>query len=154
MPRLGALAAILAVLAVPALAACGEDTDEQNDYVDEVNGVTTGLNDELNRIAGEVTSIDNPEQAADAFASFAEAVRSAAEKLEGIEPPEEVAELQDQLTAEVERLAAEAGNVDDEIREGGAAAVIGVATGFIAEANRIGSDIDATLDEINSVLQD
>jgi hypothetical protein len=32
--------------------------------------------------------------------------------------------------------------------------VIGVATGFIAEANRIGSDIDATLDEINSVLQD
>jgi hypothetical protein len=154
MPRLGALAVSLLLLALPALAACGEDTDAQNDYVDEVNGVTTDLNDELNRIAGEVTSIDNPEQAAEAFASFTEAVRSAAAELERIDPPEEVAELQDQLVSEVERLAAEAANVDDEIREGGAAAVIGVATGFIAEANRISSDLDATLDEINSVLQD
>ena len=154
MPRLGTLAVSLLLLAVPALAACGEDTDEQNDYVDEVNGVTTGLNDELNRISGEVTSIGNPEEAADAFASFDEAVRSAADELERIDPPEEVAELQDQLVAEVERLAAEAGNVDDEIREGGPAAVIGVATGFIAEANRVSADIDATLDEINSVLQD
>jgi vacuolar-type H+-ATPase subunit I/STV1 len=154
MTRLGALAVSLLLLAVPSLAACGEDTDEQNDYVDEVNAVTTDLNDELNRIAGEATSIDDPEQAADALASFAEAVRSAADELEGIDPPEEVAELQDQLVAEVERLAAEADNVDDEIREGGPAAVIGVVTGFIAEANGVSADIDATLDEINSVLQD
>ncbi|MGH2923607.1 MAG: hypothetical protein ACRDKH_06215 [Solirubrobacterales bacterium] len=154
MPRLGAFAVLLALLAVPGLAACGEDTDEQNDYVDEVNGVTTGLNDELDRISTAVTSISNPQEAAEAFATLSDTVRSAAAELEGIDPPEEVEELHDQLTDEVERLAAEAGNVVDEIREGGPAAVIGVATRFIAEANRISTQIDSTLDEINSVLQD
>jgi molybdopterin converting factor small subunit len=154
MPRLGALAVSLLLLAVPALAACGEDTDEQNDYVDEVNAVTMGLNDELSRIAEQVTSISNPGEAADAFANFSEEVDAAAAELEGIDPPEEVEELQAQLVTEVERLAAEAENIPNEIREGGAAAVIGVATGFIAEANRVGADIDSTLDEINSVLQD
>src|SRR5687768_4110306 len=154
MPRFGALAVLVVLLAVPALAACGEDTDEQNDYVDEVNGVTTGLNDELDRISSEVTSISDPQEAADAFATLRDAVRSAAAELERIDPPEEVAELHDQLAGEVERLAAEAQNVVDEIRAGGPAAVIGVATGFIAEANRISTQLDSTLDEINSVFQD
>ena len=154
MPRLGTLAVSLLLLVVPVLSACGDDTDEQNDYVDEVNRVTTDLNDELSRIPEQVSSIGNPGEAAEAFASFNEAVDSAAAQLEAIDPPEEVEELQDQLVGEVERLAAEAASVPDEIREGGPAAVIGVATGFIAEANRVSADIDATLDEINSVLQD
>jgi hypothetical protein len=149
-----AIALLVALAAMLTVAACDEDTDEQNDYVDEVNGVTTGLNDELSRIAEQVTSISNPGEAADAFASFNEAIDSAAAELEAIDPPEEVEELQDQLVSEVERLATEAASVPAEIREGGPAAVIGVATGFIAEANRVSADIDSTLDEINSVLQD
>ena len=155
MPRLGALAVSLLLCAAPAtLAACGEDTDEQNDYVDEVNGVTMGLNDELNRIASAVTSVSDPQEAVDAFATLSDAVRSAGDELEAVDPPEDVAELHDQLVRQVERLAAEAGNAVDEVREGGPAAVIGVATGFIGETNRISSDIDGTLDEINSILQE
>ena len=153
MPGPRALAVLIALLALPALAACGEDTDAQNDYVDEVNGVTTRLNDELNRIASEVTSVSNPQEAVDAFATLSDAVRSAGDELEAVDPPEDVAELHDQLVGQVERLAAEAGNAVDEVRAGGPAAVIGVATAFIGEANRISSDIDGTLDEINSVLQ-
>ena len=37
---------------------------------------------------------------------------------------------------------------------GGAAAMTGVATGFIVEANRLGAEADATITEINAKLQE
>jgi len=144
----------LAAAAALGLAACGEDTAEQNDYVDEVNGVTSTLNEELARISSEATSIGNPEEAADAFASFSDSLEQAADEIAAIDPPDEVAELHDRLVQEVETLASEATDVVDEIREGGPAAAIGVTTTFIAEATRISSEVDSTLDEINSKLQD
>ena len=153
MPRL-AIALLVAFAAALTATVCGEDTGEQNDYVDEVNAVTTDLNGELSRISSEVTSISDPAEAADVFARFSESLQSAAEEIGAIDPPDDVSDLHDRLADEVETLSAEATNVVDEIREGGPVAVIGVATGFIADANRISSEIDSTIDEINSTLQD
>ena len=146
--------ALLIAAAATGIAACGEDTDEKNDYVGEVNDVTTTLNEELSKVSSSVTSVQSPEEAAAAFGQLASSVQTAADEIEQIDPPEDVAELHDRLVSEVETLAAEATNVVDEIREGGPAAVVGVATRFIAEANRISGEVDATIAEINSALQD
>jgi hypothetical protein len=65
-----------------------------------------------------------------------------------------VASLHNQLVADVTELKAETGNARDEIRAGGPAAINGVITGYVVEANRISGDIDGTINEINNKLQE
>ena len=147
------IAPLLAAAAL-ALAACDGDTDEKNDYVDEVNGVTATLNSGLTEISSQATAVGSPEQAASVFSGFGSSLDAAATDLEGITPPDEVAGLHDQIVEDLQTLSSEATNAADEIKAGGAASVAGVATQFIAEANRIAGEIDTTIGEINSQLQE
>jgi hypothetical protein len=149
-PRL--LALLLAASAL-SLAACDGDTEEKNDYVDQVNAVTSTLNEGLTSVSTEATAIDSPEQVSGVFAKFASSLDTAAADIDGIEPPEDVVELHDQLVEQVKSLATEAQNAADEVRAGGPAAVPGVAGQFVSEATRGGSEIDSTISEINSKLQ-
>lgn len=151
-PRLIVLA--LAVAAALTVAACGGDTEEKNDYVDEVNNVTSTLNTGLQQISTEAATVGTPEEAATIFTDFAGQLDTAATDIEDISPPDDVTELHDQLVEQIETLSAEATNAADEIDAGGAAAVAGVATGFIGEANTLSSEVDATISEINSTLQE
>ena len=135
-----------------ALVACGGDTEEKNEYVDEVNEVTSTLNAGLAGIASQGTA-GSPEEAGTVFEDFSTQLDAAAADLSGISPPEDVASLHDELVSILEELSAESGNAANEIAAGGAAAVTGVSTGFIGEANSLGAEADATISEINAMLQ-
>jgi hypothetical protein len=140
--------------AVVVLGACGGDTAEKNDYVDKVNGVTATLNSGLTEISSEATAVASPKQAAGVFSGFASNLDTAASDLEGISPPDDVTDLHDQIVQNLRTLSDEATNAADEVRAGGAASVAGVATQFIAEATRISAEVDTTISEINSQLQE
>ena len=146
------VAAALAATAL-ALVACGGDTEEKNEYVDEVNEVTSTLNAGLAGIASQGTA-GSPEEAGTVFEDFSTQLDAAAADLSGISPPEDVASLHDELVSILEELSAESGNAANEIAAGGAAAVTGVSTGFIGEANSLGAEADATISEINAMLQE
>jgi hypothetical protein len=143
----------LALLAAAslALAACG-DTAENNDYVDEVNKVTSTLQSGLTEV-GNGANVDSPDQAASVFEDFAGRIETAATDLEGITAPDDVAGLQDEIVASLRTLEDEATGAANEIRGGGAGAIPGVAAQFLVEANRIGTEIDSTIGEINAELQ-
>ena len=144
---------VLTAASALAVAACGEDTNEKNDYVDSVNEVTTTLNEGLTEISSGAAAT-SPDQAATLFADFGEQLNTASADIEGIDPPEEVAGLHDQLVTLIQDLSATATNAADEIESGGPAAVTGVATEFIAESTTASTEVDSTITEINSKLQE
>jgi hypothetical protein len=121
--------------------------------VDEVNEVTSTLNAGLAGIASQGTA-GSPEEAGTVFEDFSTQLDAAAADLSDISPPGDVASLHDELVSILEELSAESGNAANEIAAGGAAAVTGVSTGFIGEANSLGAEADATISEINAMLQE
>ncbi len=154
MPRLLRLtiAACLIAATTVVLAACG-DTEEKNDYVDAVNNVTSTLNSGLSDVSSQAGSVDSPDQVAGVFTDFAAQLETATTELEDISPPEEVTSQHDDLIADLQALSEEASTAAEEIKSGGAAALVATAQGFIAEATRISTEADATITEINSELQ-
>lgn len=92
MTRLAASAvATLAIAALP-VAGCGGDTEEKNDYVDQVNKVQEEAVEGLSAM-----SASSPEQGLEIFADINERFAGLVEDLEGIEPPDEVADLHEEL---------------------------------------------------------
>lgn len=152
MPRLRhAAIALLAVAFALGLAACDGDTGENNEYVDEVNAVSSDL---LASVSSLPASGGKPGQVSRALDQVASQVGTAATGLTEIDPPEDVATLHDDIVTDLQTLEDEATNAADEVKSGGAAAALGAVGRFAAEANRIGAEIDSSITEINSVLQD
>jgi hypothetical protein len=152
LPRFRVACLALAIAASVGLAACDGDTAEKNDYVDEVNKVTSTLQGGLTEV-GSGATVESPEQAAAVFDRFAGQLEAAVTDLEEVSAPEDVTELQDEIVGDLRTLEDEATGAANEIRTGGAAAIPGVAAQFLVEANRIGTEIDTTIGEINSKLQ-
>jgi ABC-type transporter Mla subunit MlaD len=151
LPRSGIACLALVAAASLGLVACG-DTAEKNDYVDEVNKVTSTLQSGLTEVGSGATA-NSPDQAAAVFEEFAAKLGTATTDLEEITAPEDVADLQDEIVQNLRALEDEATGDAEEIRRGGAAAIAGVVAQFLTEANRIGIEIDSTIGEINSKLQ-
>ena len=151
MPRPAIAGLALLAAASLGLVACG-DTAEKNDYVDEVNKVTSTLQSGLTEVGSGATA-NSPDQAAAVFDQFAGQLGTATTDLEEITAPEDVADLQDEIVQNLRALEDEATGAAEEIRSGGAAAIAGVVAQFLTEANRIGIEIDSTIGEINSMLQ-
>ena len=151
MPRSGIACLALVAAASLGLVACG-DTAEKNDYVDEVNKVTSTLQSGLTEVGSGATA-NSPDQAAAVFEEFAAKLGTATTDLEEITAPEDVADLQDEIVQNLRALEDEATGDAEEIRSGGAAAIAGVVAQFLTEANRIGIESDSTIGEINSKLQ-
>ncbi len=151
MPRPATAGLVLLAAASLGLAACG-DTAEKNDYVDEVNKVTSTLQSGLTEVGSGATA-NSPDQAAAVFDQFAGQLGTGTTDLEEITAPEDVADLQDEIVQNLRALEDEATGAAEEIRSGGAAAIAGVVAQFLTEANRIGIEIDSTIGEINSMLQ-
>jgi ABC-type transporter Mla subunit MlaD len=152
MVRPGIAGLALLAAASLTLVACGGDTAEKNDYVDEVNKVTSTLQSGLTEV-GSGATVDSPDQAAAVFEDFGEQLDAAVADLDGVSAPEDVAGLHDEVVENLRRLEDEATSAANEIRTGGAGAIAGVSAQFLTEANQIGIEIDSTIGEINPQLQ-
>ncbi len=108
-----AMAVFVAVAAL-ALAACGNE--EQNDYVDQVNDVQNAFLEEMTAVAS--TPPTNASQAGDVVARMQDAFTTAAEDFEGIDPPEEVTDLHDELTATMSDLGEQIGELKAALQGG------------------------------------
>ncbi len=150
MTRLRCLALALIAASALALAACDGDTAENNDYVDQVNEVSSTL---LSSVQSLPASGGSPQQVSSALEQVSTQVGTAATDLSEVDPPEDVADLHEKMVTDMNTLSDEATNAANEVASGGAAGAVGVVAQFVAEANRIGGEIDATIDQINSELQ-
>lgn len=151
MSRLRLLTLALAVTSAVAFAACDEDTAENNEYVDQVNQVSSTLLDSVESLP---VGGGSPQQVSSALEEVSSQLETASTDLAEIDPPEDVADLHDKIVTDLETLSSEATNAADEVSAGGAAGAVGVISQFVVEANRIGAEIDTTITEINSKLQE
>ena len=150
MSRLRWLAVALIAASALALAACDGDTAENNEYVDQVNEVSSTL---LSSVQSLPASGGSPKQISSALDEVSTQVGTAATDLSEVEPPEDVADLHQKMVTDLNTLSDEATNAANEVASGGAAGAVGVVAQFVVEANRIGGEIDSTINEINSELQ-
>lgn len=151
MSRLRGLTIALAATASLALAACDGDTAENNEYVDQVNEVSSTL---LSSVESLPAGSGSPQQISGSLDKVAAQLQAAATDLAAIDAPEGVADLHDEIVTDLKTLSDEATNAANEVAAGGAASSVGVISGFVVEANRIGSEIDQTIAEINQKLQE
>lgn len=150
MSRLRCLALALIAASALALAACDGDTAENNEYVDQVNEVSSTL---LSSVQSLPATGGSPKQISSALERVSTEVGAAATDLSEIDPPEDVADLHDKIVTDLNTLKDEATTAANEVAVGGAAGAVGVVAQFVAEANRIGGEIDSTITEINNELQ-
>jgi hypothetical protein len=151
MPRLARLAIpLLVAVSALALAACDGDTAENNEYVDQVNDVSSDL---LSSVQSLPSTGGSPAQISAALKTVSTEVGNAATEMSDIDPPEDVADLHEKIVTDLNTLEDEAVNASNEVAAGGAAGAVGVIAQFVAEANRIGAEIDSTITEINNELQ-
>jgi hypothetical protein len=151
MNRRRHLALALIAASALALAACDGDTAENNDYVDQVNEVSSTL---LSSVQSLPATGGSPQQISTALNDVSTQVGTASTDLSEIDPPDDVADLHDKIVTDLNTLSGEAENAANEVAAGGAAGAVGVVAQFVTEANRIGAEIDSTITEINNVLQD
>jgi len=151
MPRLRLILPVLLGAAALFLVACDGDTEEKNDYVDEVNEAQTTLQDDISGLA---QTPQSPDELVGFYENTVQSLDEAVASLEDIAPPDEVADLHDQLIIEVQGLADVITGAADEIQQGGAAAVPGAVSQLATEGSKLQSEFSATIDEVNSELQD
>jgi hypothetical protein len=143
------IALVLSLVAV----GCGGDTAEKNEYVDAVNKAQTDFAASVTKIQADASAA-TPDKAKDVFDNLATGVDKVVTDLEGVEPPEEVSDLHTKLIDQM-------GSFGDSIREAGESLgggdpqkIIEATTKFSQEVSKIGTDISATIAEINTKLQE
>jgi hypothetical protein len=109
-------AALLCCLTVAALALAACGNSEQNDYVDQVNAVQTEFLNAMTAAAS--TPPTNPSQAGDLISSMEDAFNTAAEDLQAISPPDDVADLHQQLIDKMSELGDKVSEVGKALKSG------------------------------------
>ena len=144
-------AAAVALIAAGALAAgCGNG--EQNDYVDQVNEIQTQLvNDLTEASGGPVTS--NPKEAAHAADEIANVFNSTADELEAVEPPEEVADLHNQLVSSLRGIGKDVTAASDAFTSGDPQQAQQAAVALTQAATQAQTQLNGIVDQINTELQ-
>jgi len=145
------LAGALAIAAV-AVIGVGCGSEEQNDYVEQVNQLQTELVDEVTAaVSGAVPT--NQQDAAEIAAELEQVFADGAEQFEAVSPPEEVADLHEQLVKQIDGIAEQVGAAEEAFTSGSAEEASQAALALQEASNRIQTDLTGLIDQINSELQ-
>ena len=148
MKRLAGLLAIAALAVIGV--GCGND--EQDDYVAQVNELQTELVDDVTAaVAGAVPT--NQQDAAEIAAELEQVFADGAEQFESVTPPEEVADLHEQLVKQIDGIAQQVGAAEEAFTSGSAEEASQAALALQEASNRIQTDLTGLIDQINSELQ-
>jgi Family of unknown function (DUF6376) len=152
MKSLRSLIVISVLASTIALVAVGCGNGEAHDYVDEVNAIQTDLQTEAGQIAA---GGSNPNQIADIASQMQDLFASAADDLEAVDPPEDVADLHGRLVEQVRSLGEQIGASGEAIKNANTPQEIQAAASELqSAANGASTELDSLINEINSTLQE
>jgi DNA replication initiation complex subunit (GINS family) len=152
--RLPAVAAALA-LAV-AGAGCNDDEGggnglEPQEYINELNSAQIDYATKVtDAISG--ASLESPTALADAATEMQSITEASADEIEGIEAPDEVADLQDEFVAEMRDAATEFGDAADAFEGGDQQEIAAAATQLQTASSEVQTNLARIVDEINQEL--
>jgi hypothetical protein len=141
------------LLAVALLAAGCGDSGEKNDFVDEVNQLQTDLVDQVSQATTGSTPTTQKE-AADYAGKIADIFSRSADEFAAVDPPEDVADLHQQLVEEIRSIAQDTKKAEQTLRTGSPKE----AQRALADLQTAGTDaqnqLNSLIDEINADLHD
>jgi predicted nucleic acid-binding Zn-ribbon protein len=142
-----ALTVLALVCALAFAAGCGNG--EQNDYVDEVNALQTELSTSLTE-AGSNIDPANPKSAVAAIGTMQEAFTNAADELEAVDPPEEVADTHAQLVETLRGIGDQIATVEESLGSGNPQAMVAALTEMQTSVTQAQTELSSLVDEINA----
>jgi hypothetical protein len=145
--------AALAALTALALGAC-DSSSEESDYVDRLNDVTESLRGDVAEISDNSKAVGDPQLTADAYEKFAAEFGAAATQAAELDPPGQISELHDQIVRDLEAMEAEASKAAEAARASPAADLVHIQAKLEVDEGQLATNIDRTIAEINSELQD
>lgn len=144
MPRLAAVLTASALL----LAACGDDVEEKNDYVDALNAAQERYAEKATDLGTDPAKYD--EQVRELTQSTDELI----DEIEALDPPDEVQEQHDDIIAALKEFNSTVKPVLDDLGSDDPA-VAGTAVQSLAAAStKFGTQFDQEINEINDELHD
>jgi hypothetical protein len=149
--RLMSLVLGFVIAAAVALAAAGCGNAEKNDYVDQVNEIQSNLQTQA---AAEISSAPtSPAQAGKFAEKLQQLFADAADQLEAVDPPEDVADLHAQLVAKVRDVGDQIGKVVDAFNSGNPQQIKQAASELQSAISTSQTELSSLIDQINSTLQ-
>lgn len=149
--RLSAVAAGL-LGAASIAAGCGSDTEQANDYVDQVNTLQVELVDQVNDAVSGTPPAD-PEAAAEVATDLQGVFETSADDLAAIEPPTDVADLHQQLVGSVSDVGDQIAEAEQAFSSGDPQQAAQAALQLQSATTELQTELNGLIDEINAQLQ-
>lgn len=144
----------LAVLSLVVGVGCGSDTKSSNDYVSAVNKVQTDFANNVRKVGSSTPSGADPAAAAKkTFSDLETAIDKAISDLKGVQAPDKVKSLHNELISEMEQFKSQVSEAGDSLKSADTQAIVKAQTKFATSASTLGSKISKTINDINSKLQ-
>lgn len=145
---------LIAFAAVALIAAgCGGDTQEKNDYVDQVNKAQTQFADQVTKLSSAITSTSSDSADVKTIESYQSAVDKVVTDLKGITPPDDVKAEHQQLVDAMSSYAKSVGTALDDLQGGTPQDRLKAATSLQKASSQAGTEINQAIDAINKKLQ-
>lgn len=145
----------MAFAAVALIAAgCGGDTEEKNDYVDQVNKAQTEFADQVTKLSTAITSTSSDSADQKTIESYQGAVDGVVKDLEGITPPEDVEAEHQQLVDAMSAYGKSVSTALEDLQGGSAQDRLKAATELQQASSTAGTQINQAIDAINKKLQE
>ncbi len=146
---------LVAFAAVALIAAgCGGDTEEKNDYVDQVNKAQTEFADQVTKLSTAITSTSSSAADQKTIESYQTAVDGVVKDLEGITPPEDVKAEHQQLVDAMTTYGESVGTALEDLQGGSAQDRLKAATELQTASSTAGTQINQAIEAINKKLQE
>jgi hypothetical protein len=143
------------VLSLVMAAGCGGDTASKNDYVEAINKAQTDFANNVQKVGSSSNAGSDPAAAAkETFANLGTAIDKVVADLKGVEAPEDVKALHNDLISEMEEFKGQVQDAAKSLDSGDATAVLKAQSKFAQSASTLGTRISKTISDINTKLQD
>ena len=145
-----------ASLSLVAAAGCGgSDTQSSNDYVAALNKVQTDLVANVQKVGSTPSggSSDPVASAKQTFSKLESAIKQGVTDLKGVQAPDKVKSLHNELIAEVQQFGDQVKAAGDSLNSKDPTAIVTAQTKFATSATTLQTKISRTIDAINKKLQ-
>jgi hypothetical protein len=142
-----------AALSLVVAAGCGGDTKSSNEYVSDINKVQTDFAADVQKVGSSSGGSDPAAAAKKTFADLKTAIDKVIADLKGIEAPDKVKDLHNQLIAEMNDFDTEVKAAGDSLNSADPTAIVKAQSKFATSASSLGTRISKTIGDINAKLQ-
>jgi predicted small secreted protein len=152
MARVGGVVAVLVTLTM-ALAACGDDKEQKNAYVRQVNAAQTEFASTITKVSQSITQKSSAAEDQRTLRRFEAAIDNVVGDLRGIEVPEDVESEHGRLVAAISGFGDDISKANEALRDP-TTRTLELAQQRIAKATRtVNARIDSAIASINVKLE-